>query len=215
MISLETAKALKPSNYRGGTITKQGYRLIYILQSERNVHACKSDGYELEHRYVIENAINRKLEKREVVHHINGNKLDNRIENLQLMTNSEHMKLEGLKRPTNPTAIEAMRQINVKQVKEKCKVDDCEKIVRVHGLCSKHEHWQREGKLIIENGFIRLIKKPKAELKLKEKVCKQCGNQFITTSNRGIYCEKCRTPYQFVKRGRIKRRTANVISRYL
>lgn len=48
----------------------------------------------LEHRYVMSNHIGRKLNKKEVVHHINGNPSDNRIENLKLIkNNSEHMKL--------------------------------------------------------------------------------------------------------------------------
>lgn len=45
------------------------------------------------HRYLMEQRIGRELERGEVVHHINGDKRDNRLENLQLMTNSEHMKL--------------------------------------------------------------------------------------------------------------------------
>ena len=53
-----------------------------------------------EHRKIMEEHIGRKLNRYEVVHHINGNKKDNRIENLQLMTLSEHSRLhqKGIKR---------------------------------------------------------------------------------------------------------------------
>ena len=45
------------------------------------------------HRYLYEQHLGRKLTRYEVVHHINGDITDNRIENLQLMTLSEHGKL--------------------------------------------------------------------------------------------------------------------------
>jgi predicted RNA-binding Zn-ribbon protein involved in translation (DUF1610 family) len=47
-------------------------------------------GYVLLHRVLMENKIGRMLLSNEVVHHKNGNKRDNRIQNLQLMTVAEH-----------------------------------------------------------------------------------------------------------------------------
>lgn len=49
----------------------------------------------LHHRYIMEQHLGRKLLKTEVIHHINHNRTDNRLENLQLLTSNEHLKLHG------------------------------------------------------------------------------------------------------------------------
>jgi hypothetical protein len=41
-------------------------------------------GWMLEHRYVMQQAIGRPLTRSETVHHKNGNRRDNRLENLEL-----------------------------------------------------------------------------------------------------------------------------------
>lgn len=45
----------------------------------------------LQHRYIMEQHLGRKLKAEEIVHHINDDKLDNRIDNLKVMTNAEHL----------------------------------------------------------------------------------------------------------------------------
>ena len=51
---------------------------------------CDSDY--LVHRRVMEKKLGRRLRKGEIVHHVNGDRLDNRPENLQVLTAKEHYK---------------------------------------------------------------------------------------------------------------------------
>ena len=68
-----------------------GYVLITIEKNDFFYPMVNSHGYILEHRYIVAKKLKRLLENWEVVHHLNGIKNDNRIENLELVnSNVEH-----------------------------------------------------------------------------------------------------------------------------
>ena len=65
---------------------KEGYLGIKIPDDDPLVCMRTNRGEVLEHRYVMAKYLGRPLSKEETVHHKNGNREDNRLENLQLMS---------------------------------------------------------------------------------------------------------------------------------
>lgn len=73
--------------WKGGRIrTTGGYVAVWAEPSDELAMemASPNHGYVLEHRLVMARALGRSLEAAETVHHVNGDKTDNRLENLQL-----------------------------------------------------------------------------------------------------------------------------------
>jgi len=89
----------KKREKRGAYKTKviiSKYRYVYMPTHPKAIGTKKL--YVAEHRLIMENILGRYLTDKEIVHHINEDTMDNSIENLQLMTASEHSKYHSLKR---------------------------------------------------------------------------------------------------------------------
>jgi hypothetical protein len=73
-------------NWKGGEYkNKRGYIMTYNPD-----HPLNLNKYVLKHRAVMEKHLGRYLDREECVHHVNGIKDDNRIENLMLVGRPHH-----------------------------------------------------------------------------------------------------------------------------
>lgn len=72
-----------------------GYRLIFLPTHHRAMSNSNWDGYVYEHLVVAEENIGRTLRDEEVVHHLNGNRGDNRHNNLLVLEKTEHGRLHA------------------------------------------------------------------------------------------------------------------------
>ena len=81
-VQIKRGKPLTPLKQRANEGFKRSDGYIYLFLPDHP--DSTSTGHIMEHRFVMSNHIGRSLKKNENVHHINGVRDDNRIENLEL-----------------------------------------------------------------------------------------------------------------------------------
>ena len=82
----------RASNWKCGKFKQNGYVLINNWDSPNH----GKNGYSPEHRVIIEKQLGRSLKTSEIIHHLNGERDDNRLENLLYCeTHKIHGKIHG------------------------------------------------------------------------------------------------------------------------
>lgn len=103
----------KNPNWKGGRNNDgNGY---YRIRSENGK-------YQLEHRYIMEKHLGRELKKSEHVHHIDGDRGNNDLGNLELMSKKDHINYHSKKNT----------------LYKGCQIPNCDRNHRASGLCAYH-----------------------------------------------------------------------------
>lgn len=89
-------------NWTGGIDHRKEYIAIKVSPDDFFYQMADHHGYVLEHRLVMARYLKRCLLPWEIVHHKNGMKSDNRLENLELMpSQTKHLAINMLKKDNN------------------------------------------------------------------------------------------------------------------
>jgi len=93
-INVKARSGVNSITWKGGRRIKWNhYIMIYVSPNDFFYPMATTNGTVLEHRLVMAKHLGRNLHRWELVHHKNHNRTDNRIENLQLISDDRHKQI--------------------------------------------------------------------------------------------------------------------------
>lgn len=81
------------SGWKGGRYTEGGYVKVKLIPSDFFLSMANKERYVLEHRLIMAQSLGRCLHRWEIIHHRNHIRSDNRLENLQLVSDDKHKQI--------------------------------------------------------------------------------------------------------------------------
>lgn len=171
-----------------------GYKLILKDGHPNSMTSENWNGWIYEHIYLMSEHIGRPLNENEVVHHLDENKSNNKLENLVLLNNNAHSILHNMLR----------KSIDISEIK------DNENYITIEELTSNNEKFNsvsEEDRNKINNFYINIVyrpneykivkrKKNKSYIKYDDRYClnEECSNN-LTTKQRKFCSVKCMNDY--------------------
>lgn len=108
-----------------------GYRVIYMPDYPGSMGSDNWDGWIYEHRFIAEKSLGRPLKENEVVHHLDGDRANNRVENLLVLESGQHTKLHNWLHSIGDSAAKAVDENGVNSGKSK---EREQRVCRVCGI---------------------------------------------------------------------------------
>lgn len=161
---------------------------VRVFDPKRNCYLFEHDKVWLDaNGYYELNSIAQYKDGSYVIHHINGNRADNRLDNLQLLTRSEHAKLHA--RYRNPEINERISQ-KLKGIKRsdetKRRMSEAQKRNPSKSMLGKHHTDEQKAKISAANKLSWSKKSESEMLEFRQKVSESLKGRVAY--NKGLPC---------------------------